>query len=502
MVELLATLARWSRTGRWTAVAGGSLLLGLALGALGAAAGPAVLLALPVLLVGIPVVLRRPALAPCVAVLAMPIGLVNLPGGVDMIQAVVLLVVGLVVAARVAQRRPPLAWATPLGWGLALAVSALLSTTRASSLSLALRQDLAIMLALLLVSAVLSGCTTWPDVRRLATTVSLLGAVVCATSLRAASQLQAVRGGQQVDNRLQGTFTEPNQFGTFSAVVLMVSVGLLLGARSRGERLRSAACALLALVALGLALSRGAWIGTVLATVLLLFLLPNARRLLALVAVPLLLLGVALGALQPDQPEVQVVRERFSTFGDVKGNPYDNRPSIWREGRREVLDSPLLGQGPGQFPVVSTRSASASQQVAAQHAHDVLLTTSAELGLPAAAMLVAFTLRMLAVVRRTVRRLAGTGEASLVAGCAAALAVVVGQGLVDFELRNSVILALLSLVAGIVLSAARLAAVQRPREPVPEPVPLLTPAGRPRRKIATRPSGDGGGSGGPGPDDG
>ena len=498
---LTASLDRL-RVVRWPLVALVSLLLGLGLGALGAAAGPWVLLGLPVLLVGTAVVLRRPALAPCVAVLAMPFGLINLPGGVDAIQAVVLLVVGLVVVARLTQRRPPVAWATPLGWGLALAVWAVLSTFRAPSIGFALKQDVAIALALLLVSSVLASCTTWQDVRRLATTVSLLGAVVCATSLRAASHLQAVRGGQQVDNRLQGTFTEPNQFGTFSAVVLMVSVGLLLGARSRGERLRSAACALLALAALGLALSRGAWIGTVLATGLLLFLLPNARRLLVLVAVPLLLLGVALGALQPDRPEVQVLRDRFSTFGDVNGNPYDNRPSIWREGRREVVDSPLLGQGPGQFPVVSTRSASASQQVAAQHAHDVLLTTSAELGLPAAAMLVAFTLRMLAVVRRTVRRLAGTGEASLVAGCAAALTVVVGQGVVDFELRNSVILALLSLVAGIVLSAARLAAVPRPREPVPEPVPLLTPAGRPRRKIATRPSGDGGGSGGLGPDGG
>jgi len=184
---------------------------------------------------------------------------------------------------------------------------------------------------------------------------------------------------------------------------------------------------------------------------------PRARRALALTFVAVAALVPLFGLLTPDLLQVTVIRQRVSTLHLPASTPYDSRPAIWREAVREIGVSPLLGEGPGQFPIVSRQAASSAATVYADHAHDVLLTTAAEVGIPAALALVGFTLTMLVVVVRAVRRLAGTPEAAVVAGIGSSLAVVVGQGIVDFTLRNADIFLLLSVLVGLTLAAARAA---------------------------------------------
>jgi O-antigen ligase len=157
-----------------------------------------------------------------------------------------------------------------------------------------------------------------------------------------------------------------------------------------------------------------------------------------------------------------VVRERVATLHLPTRTPYDSRPDIWREAVREILAAPVLGQGPGQFPVVSRQATSEASTVYAYHAHNVLLTVAAEAGIPAALMLIGFTLTLLVMLVRTVARLRGGPDAALVAGLGSALAVVVGQGLVDFTLRNADIFLLLSVIVGLLLGAARLASAAVP----------------------------------------
>jgi O-antigen ligase len=448
----------WPRVAMAALLATSAFAAGVVLAAVGAATGPGVMLMVPVVATAVLVGFRYRALAPCLLLIAMPAGLQPIAGGVEVSQAVAALVVGLIVLGGLAARRAALRWSPPLAWAAAMLAIAALGTARAPNLGAAIRQDLDLVLGLLLVCSVLAACRSITDVRRIVAVAVGVGALVCAISLRSVSGLQAINGAQVVNNRLQGTFTEPNQFGSFSAVVLMLSFGLALAARTRGRRVAAGAAGLAALLALGLALSRGAWIGSALALALLCALLPSARRGLVAAGVLLLLGGALLGAFRPDSPEVQIVKERVATFSNPTDNPYDDRPSIWREGRRQVLDSPWIGQGPGQFPTVSDRAASAAQRVQAQHAHDVLLTVAAELGLPAAVLLIGFTLSILAALRRTMTRLTDVRDRALVAGVGAALSIIVGQGLVDFELRNSVIFLLLAVLLGCLLAADRISA--------------------------------------------
>lgn len=447
------------------AVAAAALAAGVALAALGARFGVAVMVALPLVVAAAVLVLRAPSLGPLIVVVTVPVGLIDLPLGLDLIQVAAVGVIGLVALRRLVDRRAPLGWDPLLWFGVAVTVVALAGTFRAPDLELALRQDAALVLGLALVCAVLAVCRTPQHLRRVAWTLAVVGAGVCASALTEASTLQARNGGQNVSNRLRGTFTEPNQFGCFSAIVLVLSIGLFLGARSAAQRVVAAGCGSAALVGLGLSLSRGAWIGGLAAIVLLLVLLPQARVYLAALMIPVTLAGLAVSILTPDRPEVQVLRARVATFSDVQGNPYDSRPAIWREAQREIEDSPLLGQGPGQFPVVSTRSVSEASTASADHAHNVLLTVAAEVGTPAAVLLAAFTLGVLARVRRTVRLVRDAADRAVLAATASALAVVVGQGLVDYLFRNAVIFLLHCVLLGLVLALTRSATASPARPP-------------------------------------
>lgn len=465
MAALTGTLEAVRRPALATVTGVAALVVGVGFGMLAGRVGWPVLYAGPLLVVVGAVLLTRPAVAPAAVVIVTPVGLVEVAGGIKLMQVAAAAVLAAVVFRRLATGYRPLAWSGHLWWGVGVVALAAAGTPQSPDLGLAYRQDFALVVAVLLAAAVVTSCRSLDDVRRNAEAFVLVGGLTCLNSLRDLGQLRAVAGGQVVDNRLHGTFTEPNQFGVFSGTVLLIAVGLYLAARTSGQQWRAGLSAVASLLTLALTLSRGAWIGTAGGVLLLLVLLPVARRRLLVVTVPLAVLAMVVGVFQSDRPEVQVLRERFATFGHVTANPYDSRPQIWAEGVRETLDSPLLGQGPGQFPVVSTRSVSGAQTVSALHAHNVLLTTAAELGLPAAALVVGFTLSVLAAVRRAVRSLARLEDRALVAGLAAGCSVVVGEGLVDFTLRNAVVLTTLTVAVGLLLAALGLVP-DAPAEPV------------------------------------
>jgi O-antigen ligase len=170
---------------------------------------------------------------------------------------------------------------------------------------------------------------------------------------------------------------------------------------------------------------------------LLVFLLPWARRIVLLVG----LLGLAgiigYGVTQP-APALQIIGKRLQTISTPESNPYDNRPAIYREAFREISVKPWTGEGPGNFPVASGRSTEAHGFVSAAHAHDVLLTVAAEEGIPAAIVLVIFTVSVGSRIRR-VARWPDRGQQAVLAGVAAALLSIVGHGLVDYAMINVVV---------------------------------------------------------------
>nr|WP_239520259.1 O-antigen ligase family protein [Blastococcus saxobsidens] len=233
--------------------------------------------------------------------------------------------------------------------------------------------------------------------------------------------------------------------------MLFVGLGLALGGQRRLERLAGSACALLSAAALLVTLSRGAWVGALAASILLLALSPRARRIVPLVVASTA--GVLLTVLALAAPQLlQVLVSRAAALVDLDANPEDARPLIYQEAVRQIVERPWTGQGPGNYTVVMESADSAAPTVAVLHAHNVLLHVAAEAGLPAAVVLVAFTLSVARAVLLA-RRWLPEPDRDVLTGLAAGLVAVMSQGVMDFTLGNPTLLFLVWMVVGFVLAA-------------------------------------------------
>jgi putative inorganic carbon (HCO3(-)) transporter len=445
-------------------LAAGGTAAGVALAALGVRYGPWAPVAVAVLLLVVVGGLARPCWAVALVFAAIPMGAVEVgPLGVPIIQVAVLGCAALLMLTRVNAGRAPLPWPRAMWWAAAIVGVAVLETPLAIDPDAAIRQVAQLVTGVLMALAVVAAARRIQDVRWLAGAVVLVGTAVCLLALPGAGQLRPRYGGAVVENRAQGLFTEPNQLGSFSALVLFLACALWLGGRTGPVRTAAGLAALVAVSALALSLSRGSWLGAATGSVVLLAAVPMARRrllLLAPVAVAALLLLVVL---RLDIPQLAVLQERLQTFANPTASPWDDRPGIYREAWSQVQDRPLTGFGPGGFPVASSRAESGVRTIGAFHAHNVLLTVAAEAGVPVVLLLVGFTVSVGVVALRAIRRLRSWGrprDAALVACLAAALMVVVGQGLVDFTLRNPIIIMLVWSVVGLLLAADRVTATQ------------------------------------------
>jgi O-antigen ligase len=371
-----------------------------------------------------------------------PIGSVVLPVPVLAVQTVeiaVLMVAALVIISRIAQGLVPLAWASPLWWALALFGWALAATLSAGDLTLALKQDVMLLLGIVFACVVLAALETMDDVRRMLGMLVTVCVGVAIVAMSSGVHLSGQFGGEVVGGRLTGAFNHPNQLGLFSAIGIVVATGLAFGARTRTERIAAAASIPIILVPLVLSLSRGAWIGCGLAFVYLLIALREARRALVVLAIPVIVAAYLVGSFAPGKTEIQVVGERARAITTL--SPYDGRPAIYAEAEREIKNNPLVGVGPGNFPVAAQRAGSEAVTVYPEHAHNLWLTWAVEGGIPAAAMIAGLVIALALVVRRASRVAVvhSRRDRAVIAGIVAALITVLGQGFVDYLLRNAVL---------------------------------------------------------------
>ncbi len=398
---------------------------------------------------------RSPRWAVLTFVLVIPVGLSEALalGPVDLVQVLAAGVVLLVAWQRMLCGRAPLRWHPSAGWAVALAVMAVISAVTALDVMLGVRQAAALVVAVALSLAVNAACARGPELRHVVLVLAAVGAGVCLYSLTQSGDIEAVADNAgAVENRAVGIFSSPNELGNFSGMLMMVGVGLAVGARTRRERVIGGACAVTAAAAMIVSLSRGAWIGSIVALTLLALLSVRARRVLGVslaivvVVTPLVMSRVA--------PELwDVVRERAVSVAEPEANPDDARPLIYAEARRQIRQEPLTGQGPGNYPVAS-QTASSIAPVNVLHAHNVILAVAAETGLPGAAALVGLTLSVAWRVLRVRRRLP-VRDADLMLGLSLSLVVMVGQGLVDFPFRNPTLLFLVWMLLGLVFAATR-----------------------------------------------
>jgi putative inorganic carbon (HCO3(-)) transporter len=385
-----------------------------------------------------------------------PVGTANVA---DLPVQLILLAVGafavLVAVRRLAAGLVPVAWSPALWWAAALFAWTVVGFPSAVDGGLAVRQIAQLAGGILFASLVLAACRTSRDQGVVVAGFLAVAFVVAVLGVAGGEQLDARFGGAYVSGRAQGPFTQPNELGSFAAPMALLAAAVALTAPNRRLATGAAVTSVALVAAMALSLSRGAWIGFGLGLGVLLASLPDARRILGLSAPVLLLLAVGMGAFAPSNPQVQVIGERLQSIRGER-NPYDSRPAIWQEARREIRERPFLGYGPGSFPKASVAATSESRTTYASHAHNLFLTWGAEAGLPAVLLLVGLVVHLAVGASRagrSARRAGRRFEAGIVAGLSAALLAVLGQGLVDYTLRNSVILVTVFGLVGLLAAA-------------------------------------------------
>jgi putative inorganic carbon (HCO3(-)) transporter len=439
------------------------VLAGAVLAAVGARTTPLAML-LPLGLVLLPVLLARPVLAPVLVLAAMALGDVDLPGPLplQLLDATVLTVVGVVVLARVADGLPPFPWVRQAGWAVALVSGALLSTAVAVDRGAAVKQVGILCVGLLLALTVLAVVERVDHLRALQAAIVAIGGGICAAALPSAGELQSVYAGAVVDNRATSVFGDPNELGAFAAVVLVLACGFGLAATRRAERLLAGAGGALGLAALLLSLSRGAWFGAVVGVAALAVLLPEARRNIGRLVVAAAVVAAVLLGVAPGSPG-EVAEERLSTLTNPGANPDELRPRAWHLAADLFASHPVLGIGPGGF-TEAAGLAGRGEVTGAAHAHNLLFTVGAEGGLLGVALLLGLAGALGTATWRQVRSPEiPSGDRALLAAPAAALLVFVGQGAVDFTFRNASLLLLAWMLAGLLLAGQRLASVSPTR---------------------------------------
>ncbi|MDO9407673.1 O-antigen ligase [Patulibacter sp.] len=427
-------------------------LLGLAV----AASGSPVLVVGGVLaLVWLGFAFARPLPALAVAVLAIPLDTFAAGGAISPAQGLLLLTaVG--AGARWWATRPLAVVPTTVGVGLAILVIASgTGVLFAPQPSYPLRQVVNWGACLLLFNALVSAPRT-EDVRRVILAFAVCGGLVGLLAA-VAPATGPVLYDPAIGERAAGSFGSPNGLGIFLALAIPCQLALLL----KGPvlwRPPMAVALLCATFGLSLTLSRGAFLGLAVGLLVLMLWRPFRR---AAGAGVLLLVVLSIVGANPLTSSVDADRIVSRISGTSSEAGTDPRGQVYRTVPRMVADRPLLGVGALEFRDYSVQYGIPITGGVTTHAHNIALTILVELGIFGLIGLVAFSVGLVAAIRRAVSARAELDRA-LAFGLGASFVALAVQGLVDYPLENFNIAVAVFVLAGCATHLG-LVAHRRPR---------------------------------------
>ncbi len=255
-----------------------------------------------------------------------------------------------------------------------------------------------------------------------------------------------------VTTRVYSTLQNPNMLAEYLVLILPLGGALLLSTRSNGTRLWWLACCGVITLSLLLTLSRGGWLGALIAGVI--FVLVLQPRLILLAPVAL----AALYFLLPDS-----IIARFTSIGNLGDSSTSYRVSIWMGSLAMVKDYWLCGIGPGTEAFNLVYPAYGYAAANAQHSHNLLIQLVSDASVWA---LLLFLMAVLAFTRQLCVSVSRCGDWRARLFPAAALAGVMGflaQGMTDYSFYNYRVTLVFWAVMGLGVAWARLAVEEVPR---------------------------------------
>lgn len=423
----------------------------------------------------------RPALVLPALVVSVYVEILNVKGvTISRLVAPVALLAVLAAASRTRlalQVGPPLAW---VGAYVAWALASGLWTTDPGETVYALG-SLAIALVYMLVFAAL--LRSERDLERVALAFAFaalgMGAfAIVAFFLDISWTLESGRAG--------GGAGDPNFFAAYQVVALPIALALIGFARRPALRLALYAAAVVIVISIFTSVSRGGLVALA-AVTLLTFALPARTVFRSGLQKAALVVVVAVGAALAYQAAATELAPRLEALlgGDTTGS---GRTAIWMAARTSIEERPVLGLGYGAFPHALNDLILRTPGVDLRHyelrpdgqeAHNVFISTTADLGLPGLVILVGLLVSTGRTLRRTARDAAAAGRTFLARIANALVLSLVGFTVASLFLSTETSRALWILV-GLAVALPRLVAEPAPEARLLETGPsVLAPAPEP-----------------------
>lgn len=235
--------------------------------------------------------------------------------------------------------------------------------------------------------------------------------------------------------RVSGTFLCPNHFANLVAMLVPVAVAVML-APGAGLPLRmlSVYFLLAALPSIYWSLSRSAMVSVLLglAAAAMLWLWRTNRRYfcVSLVVMPLLVAGIALGALFV----FPTLKARFDgSFAENNGS-WAARRNMWQDSPAMIQDSPVVGHGGGQWVWAYPRFQNKARlELTYDYPHNEYVQVVAEYGMIGAGLLLVALLGAAVAWMMAMRRVRDSAVACFLAGVGGALICCLAHAVFDFN---------------------------------------------------------------------
>jgi O-antigen ligase len=144
---------------------------------------------------------------------------------------------------------------------------------------------------------------------------------------------------------------------------------------------------------------------------------------------------------------------RFENVSQEYSSLDQSRLSIWRDALGLIQRHPLFGTGLGTFPVAFTSVQTAFLGQFVNHAHNDYVELASDVGVPAALMLFASFVFVLARATQTFRFASGNFDRAVALGCVGSLVAILLHSLTDFNLYMPANALIFSVVLGLAISA-------------------------------------------------
>ena len=287
---------------------------------------------------------------------------------------------------------------------------------------------------------------------RVLTCIAIAGGILGAVAALS-TDAQSV-SGQAATGRAEGSFQHPAILAFFLVLALPPAIALAFRGKTWMRPVLIVAAGL-CVAGITLSLTRGAILAAGLSLIVMLA-WPQFRRVAGALLVVLIILAAFNWDAISGSRQFEVIGSRLQTITETRASQDNQRINIWRKTPAMIADNPFIGVGAGNYGELSpSYGITGYGGRAFVHAHNVLLTIGAEMGLIGLGLFLVFVGAVVATALGVLRLGRGSPDFPFALALFAGLAGLFFNSMTDYPPSVLVIMAVVMIEVGAFIALAR-----------------------------------------------